>query len=354
MADIRVAGLTAGYGTELVLHDVDLVVPSGSLTCVLGPSGCGKTTLLRVIAGFTQARSGTVAIDGQVVDDGHRQLAPERRRVGYVPQEGALFPHLDVAGNVGFALARNSREQRQARAETVAEMLDLVGMAEMGERLPHQLSGGQQQRVAVARALASRPSVVLLDEPFASLDASLRARLREDIRAVLRRTEVTAILVTHDRAEALSVADQIAVIELGRIRQAGSPVELYTRPADRHVATFVGDANIVAGTVHDGVAASPLGNVAVDPGCTIADGPVTLVLRPERIQIVPAGAAGSTVEGDVVRVEYFGHDARVDVQLRGDNGLRIAVRLPGVVPPAEGDVVGLTMVGPIWALPSEP
>ena len=206
---VAISGLESSYGTTRVLRGLDLVVTRGDIACVLGPSGCGKTTLLRVLAGFLPAEAGTVSIGGRVVDDGRHCVAPEDRRVGYVPQEGALFPHLTVAGNVGFALARRSRRQRALRRGRVEELLELVGLAGFGHRRPDELSGGQQQRVALARALICEPDLVLLDEPFAALDASLRHRLRLDVRAALAAAGVTAILVTHDQTEALSLGDQV-------------------------------------------------------------------------------------------------------------------------------------------------
>ncbi|MCU1367811.1 MAG: transporter related [Ilumatobacteraceae bacterium] len=355
MAEIRIVGLVAGYDSEPILRSIDLTIPSGSLTCVLGPSGCGKTTLLRVIAGFMAARSGTVHIGEQLVDDGRRQVAPERRGVGYVPQDGALFPHLDVAGNVGFALPRTTRDQRRLRAETVSEMLELVGMPDMGSRLPHQLSGGQQQRVAVARALADRPALVLLDEPFASLDASLRDRLREDIRDVLRRAGVTAVLVTHDRSEALSVADQIAVIDRGQIHQVGTPFDVYTRPADEHVARFVGDANVIDGTLVGGTARTPLGALQVDAGCVLEDGAARVVVRPENVRLRTSDATGGSdaegVAADVTRVEYFGHDARIELRVPdAASELIVSARIAGAIAFSEGQRVRLCVVEPVWAV----
>ncbi len=210
MSRLAVSGLWKGYGAQPVLRGVDLEVPAGSLTAVLGLSGCGKTTLLRVIAGFERAERGAITLADATLDDGRTWVAPERRGVGYVPQEGALFPHLTVAGNVGFGLSRAER-----RGDTVPQMLEMVGIAALGERLPHELSGGEQQRVALARALVRRPQALLLDEPFSSLDATMRTRVREEVHGLLSEQGVTTVLVTHDQEEALSLADSVAVLREG-------------------------------------------------------------------------------------------------------------------------------------------
>src|ERR1700691_372873 len=211
MRQVAVTGLHKAFGTHPVLTGVDLEVPAGSLTAILGPSGSGKTTLLRLMAGFDRADAGTIKIGDVLVDSPGVHLPPARRRIGYVPQEGSLFPHLTVEANVGFGLAA-----RERRGGKVASMLEAVGLGGLGKRYPHQLSGGQQQRVALARALAIEPALVLLDEPFSSLDAGLRSSVRSDVQDVLRAGGVTAVLVTHDQDKALSVADQVAVIRDGR------------------------------------------------------------------------------------------------------------------------------------------
>src|SRR5580698_1872305 len=211
---MRVTGLHKAFGTHPVLTGLDLEVPEGSLTAILGPSGSGKTTLLRLLAGFDRADRGEIVIGGTVVDDDRTHVPPERRRIGYVPQEGSLFPHLTVAANVAFGLSRKGRRFGEAES-----LLAAVGLEGLGKRYPHQLSGGQQQRVALARALAIEPAVVLMDEPFASLDAHLRASVRADVQRIFHEAGTTAILVTHDQDEALSVADLVAVLRDGRIAQ---------------------------------------------------------------------------------------------------------------------------------------
>ncbi len=224
MRPVTVTGLHKSFGPHPVLAGLDLEVPAGSLTAILGPSGSGKTTLLRVLAGFERPDAGLISIGGSPVDGPGVYVAPERRRIGYVPQEGSLFPHLTVAANVGFGLTARGR-----RSGTVDAMLTTVGLAGFGRRYPHQLSGGQQQRVALARALAIEPAVVLLDEPFASLDARLRAGVRADVQQIFRRAGTTAVLVTHDQDEALSTADRVAVLRDGKIAQCAPPEALYRR-----------------------------------------------------------------------------------------------------------------------------
>src|SRR5579863_440465 len=258
MRQVAVNGLYKAFGTHAVLTGVDLEVQAGSLTAILGPSGSGKTTLLRLLAGFERADAGTIRIGDGLVDGHGVYVAPERRRIGYVPQEGSLFPHLTVEANVGFGLA--ARERRGGR---VAGMLGLVGLGGLGQRYPHQLSGGQQQRVALARALAIEPAVVLLDEPFASLDAHLRASVRADVQQIFRAAGTTAVLVTHDQDEALAIADRVAVLRDGRIAQYSAPAELYSRPVDSGLARFVGDANLLDGIRRAGLVDTVLGQLPV-------------------------------------------------------------------------------------------
>jgi iron(III) transport system ATP-binding protein len=267
MTQLTMAGVHKTFGDHPVLTGLDLEVPPGSLTAILGPSGSGKTTLLRVLAGFERADAGTVTIGGCLVDSPGVHVPPERRRIGYVPQEGSLFPHLTVAANVGFGL-----RARQRRGPAIAELLEAVGLAGLGDRYPHQLSGGQQQRVALARALAIRPQVVLLDEPFGSLDAHLRASVRADVARLLAETHTTGVLVTHDQDEALSTADRVAVLRDGRIAQCAPPQELYDRPADADIARFIGDANLIEGTLDDGTVDTILGRLRVEPPAPVSPG----------------------------------------------------------------------------------
>src|SRR5262245_53113405 len=279
MAELSCRGLAKSFGETVVLSDVDLVVPQGTLTAILGASGSGKTTLLRLLIGFLAADDGVVSIGGTVVADaGRLHVAPDKRAVGYVAQEGALFPHLTVAENVGFGLPRSERR----RGLRIDEALDLVGLdRRYAGRQPHQLSGGEQRRVALARALAPRPAVVLLDEPFSGLDASLRAETRAAVLGALTAAGATAVLVTHDQAEALSTGREVGVLRAGRLVQTATPTALYRTPADLDVARFVGEAVVLPGQARSGRVECDLGILAIRG--TALEGPVHVMIRPEQI-----------------------------------------------------------------------
>ncbi|HUN36900.1 MAG TPA: ABC transporter ATP-binding protein [Trebonia sp.] len=351
MLALEVAGLRKSYGPVPVLRGVSLSVTPGTLTAVLGTSGAGKTTLLRIIAGFEAADEGTVSLGGLAVDSGRGPVPPERRQIGYVPQDGALFPHLTVRGNVGFALRGGARSGRRGQGDgVVADMLDLVGLADLGGRYPHELSGGQQQRVAIARALASRPRLVLLDEPFAALDASLRSTVRADVIGALRATGTTGLLVTHDQDEALSVADCVAVLRDGAITQAGTPEAVYATPADPWTAAFVGTANLLPGVVEASPPGEPrvrtaLGSHVLRGGVAAGGAEVTVLVRPEQVTL-----AGSMASGTVVETRYHGHDAMVSVDVPGVGPLQ--ARTSGVTLPATGDKIALGVDGPVTAWPA--
>jgi iron(III) transport system ATP-binding protein len=336
MSELQVYALDKAFGTTRVLRGVDLTVPEASLVAVLGPSGCGKTTLLRIVAGFERPDRGTIAIGGRVVSRPGVAVPPERRRIGFVPQEGALFPHLSVGRNVAFGLGRGGRRSRR-----VEEVLELVGLAGYAERMPHELSGGQQQRVALARALAPEPALVLLDEPFSALDTALRAAVRDDVRAALTAAGATAVLVTHDQQEALSMADLVAVLRDGRVVQADPPAALYAEPADVGVATFVGEAVVLDVVVARGMAASPLGALAVRGGAAVPDGPGTAVLRPEQVVLTGPGVG---VPAHVLDIAFYGHDASVRLAVDGVVSPVLA-RTQGPLPVRAGDTVGLLVTG---------
>jgi iron(III) transport system ATP-binding protein len=344
MSSLTVKDLHKSFGPTPVLTGVDLHVPVGSLTALLGPSGCGKTTLLRLIAGFDDPDSGTVAVGDRLVAGPGRSVPARRRDIGFVPQEGGLFPHLSVAGNVTFGLPRRLRRD----AGRVRELLSLVGLdGDLADRAPHQLSGGQQQRVALARALAPEPSVVLLDEPFSSLDATLREETRQAVAAALAATGATAVLVTHDQAEALSLADQVAVLRGGRLVQLTDPRTLYRHPADLDVATFVGESVVLDAEVRGGRAHSPLGELALDGPAP--DGPARLLLRPEQLRL---GAPDGGVPRARVRgVDFYGHDSRVWLDLA--DGGTVTARLEGADLPVVGQDVGITVVGAALRFPGE-
>jgi iron(III) transport system ATP-binding protein len=386
--ELDVAGLSKSFGRHQVLAGVDLTVRVGSFTAILGPSGSGKTTLLRVLAGFDRPDTGRIEIGGRVVDDstaGGRQgrhvarhVASEHRHIGYVPQEGGLFPHLTVEANIRFGLPR---AQRRAPLD---DLVALVGLGDLLRRYPHQLSGGQQQRVALARALAIQPRLVLMDEPFSSLDAALRASVREDVRRVLSEAGTTALLVTHDQDEALSLADQVAVLRAGRIVQCGTPDELYTRPVDAELARFVGDANLCRGVLRDGEVLTPLGALRLVDGVAGALGgasEVVVLIRPEQVVVSvssdrlaggpssvgprsgeprlagsagsagsaeSAGSAGSGLAGRVTQTDFHGHDTVIAVSAAGTT---IHARLAGGAPMAAGTEVSLVASGTVMAWP---
>jgi iron(III) transport system ATP-binding protein len=309
---LRVAHITKRFGAFTALDDVGLEVESGKLVCFLGPSGCGKTTLLRVIAGLESQDTGNVEIGGRDVT----RLPPAQRDFGIVFQSYALFPNLTAAQNVGYGLV-NRRKARAEIAKRVAELLSLVGMPEQGAKYPAQLSGGQQQRVALARALASSPSLLLLDEPLSALDARVRVRLRDEIKALQRRLGITTVMVTHDQEEALAMADRIVVMNRGRVEQVGSPAEIYARPATAFVAHFVGAMNIL-----DAVVAGPgraqAGSLALacDALGQRAEGHrVRLGLRPEEVRIrgVESGAPNA-IPVTVVLLDFLGPFCRATLK----------------------------------------
>lgn len=347
---LEVRALEADFGAEPILAGVDLDVAEGEVVALLGPSGCGKTTLLRSIAGFVRPAAGTVRLDGRLVAGPGAWVAPEHRNVGLVPQEGALFPHLDVAGNVGFGLAGMDRT---ARGDRVQECLELVGLAGSQKRRPGELSGGQQQRVALARAMAPEPAVVLLDEPFSALDAALRQQVREDVREVLRSAGATAILVTHDQEEALSFAARVAVMRDGRLAQVADPVTLYRHPADLAVAEFVGESVRIEGTMSGNAVNTALGLLEFEPPPepfdtdSPADGDrVAVALRPEQVEIGPAGEAD--VDAVVVSSTYFGHDALVRLALVNDSQ-EVLSRIHRARLPEVGSIVGVRVDGAVPA-----
>jgi iron(III) transport system ATP-binding protein len=290
---IRLRGISKAYGTSPVLRELDLSVQRGTILALLGPSGCGKTTVLRLIAGLDVPDRGTIEIDGRVVTGGGVVVPPERRRVGMVFQEYALFPHLTVGGNVAYGLPRGTPSVEPR----VREMLDLVGLAGLEDRMAYELSGGQQQRVALARALAQEPLAVLLDEPFSNLDADLRQQLREDMRVILRRTQTTAIFVTHDQEEALQIGDNVAVMNAGKVEQRGTPEEIYQQPSTRFIAAFLGRADFLPAKVTAEGLLTEAGLIPqfppLEPGT-----PVDVLVRADDIRIEPG-------EGAVVVARLF-------------------------------------------------
>jgi iron(III) transport system ATP-binding protein len=334
---LRCAALTKRFGATIAVDAIDLEVRSGQFIALLGPSGCGKSTTLRLIAGFESPDAGSVEIGNQLVASATRSMPPERRRVGMVFQEGALFPHMNVAANVSYGLSRSDSQLHR-----VDELLAMVGLEGLGKRMPYELSGGQQQRVALARALAPGPAVVLLDEPFSNLDMGLRARLRGEVRSILRQAHATAIFVTHDQDEALSLADEVAVMWQGRIVQRAGPEQLYGSPSSRDVATFLGDANFLLGHASDSTVATELGTLMT---ASPASGAVDALIRPEAVRLIPDDTS------DVVVCEraYFGHDSMYSVVL--PSGTKLKSRVAGGSPLGLGARVRVEVHGPVATFP---
>ena len=344
---IAVRSAVKRFGAVVALDEATLDVNAGEMVALLGPSGCGKTTLLRLVAGFEAPDAGTVTVDGVQVAGGGAWVPPQLRRIGMVFQDFALFPHLTVAENVGFGLPR--RERRDA----VAEQLALVDLEGRGDRYPHELSGGQQQRVALARALAPRPSLVLLDEPWSNIDPLLRAAMRDELSAILRRVGVTVLLVTHDREEAFSLADRIALMRDGRIEQTGTPEGVYLEPATPWAAEFAGAGNLLRGCIaRGGMVDTPLGLLcarACGTAGACQQGKVDALVRPELLFLRP-DAAGN---GRVVLREFRGHDIFYRVQL--DDGTALCAQRPSTEDVPLGARVAIELQAehvPVFARPA--
>ena len=350
---LRTLSLVKRFGDVVAVEDVTLELRSGEFLGVLGPSGCGKTTLLRLVAGFERPDAGGVEIDGRVVAGPRPHVPPEGRRIGMVFQESALFPHLDVAGNIGFGLPRRGRETR------VAELVALVGLAGLQQRMPHELSGGQQQRVALARALAPDPALILFDEPFSSLDATLRSQLHGEVRDILRAAGATSLFVTHDQSEALEISDRIAVMRAGRIEQISTPDELYLRPVNRFVAGFVGEANLLPGEVRHGEVQTLVGRFRAGDDA-LADGArAEVLLRPEQLHMLPVEKLSSPPRPEAVLtiVRRVFHGSEVHHVLRSPSGLEIEAATPSSATLAVGTRViahARAREVPVYPLEAEP
>jgi iron(III) transport system ATP-binding protein len=321
---LRVEGLVKSFGEARAVDDVSFDVGTDEVLCLVGPSGCGKSTVLRMVAGLVRPDRGRVSLHGRVLDADGVHVPPERRGIGIVFQDHALFPNLDVTGNVAFGL---NRLDRQARRDRTAAMLELVGLAGHAGRYPHELSGGERQRVALARALAPEPAVLLLDEPFASLDQNLRVRVRDEVLAILRTTGTPAVFVTHDQLEALSLGDRLVVLRGGAVEQTGTPQQVFHTPASRFVATFMGDADFVPATVTGGVVRTELGERV---GVPDRSGALEMVVRPDDVTFVPDHDG----QGVVTRVEFHGSSVLATVLL--DSGVVVRSRRPHALDVAVG------------------
>ncbi|HSH21733.1 MAG TPA: ABC transporter ATP-binding protein [Candidatus Caenarcaniphilales bacterium] len=315
---VRMVNVAKSFGSVVALDRFELEVSPGQMLCLLGPSGCGKTTALRLIAGFEQPDHGAIEINGRRVAAPGASVPPERRRVGMVFQDFALFPHLSVGQNVGYGIRRDP--DRDVR---VSELLEMVGLSGDAERMPHQLSGGMQQRVALARALAPRPAVVLLDEPFSNLDQALRTQLRGEVREILRQARATAIFVTHDQEEALTIADHVCVMARGYVEQCAAPEIVYAEPASPFVATFIGVANLVHGEVSGASASTRFGAVRlIGPPWTAIQGRALVLLRPEHFELSEAADGPADGRGWRVMDRRFS-GAELLLALEAHDGTRL-------------------------------
>ena len=341
---VRCVGLAKRFGTTVAVRDVSFELPRGSLMALLGPSGGGKTTVLRMIAGFESPDAGSIEIDGRTMVNGRGPVPPERRRVGMVFQDYALFPHMSVRDNVAFGTRKGPE-----RDERVGSVLRLVGLEAVGERMPHQLSGGQQQRVALARALAPAPAVVLLDEPFSNLDAALRARVRAEVREILRAANTAAVFVTHDQDEAFGLADQVGIILDNTITQIGTPEDVYLHPASLDVARFLGEANVLDGEASGHSVVCELGTLAIGGEAAI-HGPVKIAVRPETLRLHPDPKDGPSVAAEVVGREFHGIYKLVTLRLGSGTTLSAVMGLH--IPATVGETVQVGVNSFVSAFPA--
>jgi iron(III) transport system ATP-binding protein len=348
MSSLELQALNKSYGSHVALDNISLSVPTGSRTVVVGPSGSGKTTLLRMIAGFEFPDTGRLSLDGQTLVDSTHEVPAHQRQIGYVPQDGALFPHMSVAANIGFGLSLKGPEKQQR----IAELMDSVALeAKMAERWPHELSGGQQQRVALARALAQQPRLMLLDEPFSALDTGLRAAMRKMVARLLEETGVTTILVTHDQSEALSFADQLAVMRHGRLVQSGHPLDLYRYPEDEQTALFLGDAVVMPARIEAGWALCDLGRIPVNNHRNNSS--AQIMLRPEQLQLVsvlPGDGETGGCRAVVTERDFSGNTCTLTVVLHPSAnqeipGRSLLVRSSGMYAPPAGSAVQVSTIG---------
>ena len=334
---LEIRNLTRSFAGRRVVDDVSLSVMPGQVTCLLGPSGCGKSTTLRMIAGVEMQDSGEIYVDGALVCDTVFRVPPERRKIGLMFQDFALFPHLSVGKNVAFGIF-GSKDEKRARAQ---EMLDRVDLGGFIDSYPHNLSGGEQQRVALARALAPRPRIMLMDEPFSGLDNRLRDGIRDETLALLKEEDTAVLLVTHEPEEAMRMADEIALMREGQIVQQGAPYNVYNRPVDRAAVAFFSDSNVIRAEVQGALAMTPFGRFLA-PG--VPDGTdVDIVFRPQHVRIdfdraaapAPTPKEGTPARAEVVRSRFMGHESLVEFRLQ-DGGEILKATVPNVFLPTPG------------------
>ena len=322
MSLLEVDRVSHAYGKQAVVRDLSFSLAQGEIACLLGSSGCGKTTMLRLIAGFEAPFAGSIRLNGVTIANERIQVPAETRRIGMVFQDYALFPHLSIAANIGFGLREKSA---LARRQRVDEMLELIGLANRGDRYPHELSGGQQQRVALARALAPQPKVLLFDEPLSALDLKLRQAMQIELKRLQVETGITFVFVTHDQEEALTMSDRVGVMSNGKLQQVGTPKEIYTRPKNRFVASFIGETNFVSATADGGKVRLASGDLVEFE--TPFKGDVTLTVRPEQLRLVPASEAGA-IAATISNLVYFGTDTYVHLELADRTELVARVQSP--------------------------
>ncbi|MCA0870223.1 ABC transporter ATP-binding protein [Seohaeicola saemankumensis] len=343
---LEIRNLVRDFNGQRVVDDVSLAIQAGQVTCLLGPSGCGKSTTLRMIAGVEMQDSGEIWVDGKLICDTIFRVPPERREIGLMFQDFALFPHLSVADNVAFGLKSGSRSEKRARVEALLTRVDLLRHI---DHFPHQLSGGEQQRVALARALAPRPRIMLMDEPFSGLDNRLRDGIRDETLSLLKEEDTAVLLVTHEPEEAMRMADEIALMRDGKIVQQGAPYNVYTRPADRAAVAFFSDINVLKSQVNGALANTPFGRFLA-PG--VPDGTdVDIVFRPQHVRLdfdrggtgpLPTPAEGVAARGVVERARFLGHESLVEFRMDHDGSV-LKATVPNVFLPATGRVMWLTV-----------
>ena len=343
MSFLTLRAVSRRYGAVAALDGVDFCVPAGRRTAIVGPSGSGKTTILRLVAGFEAPDAGRIVLDGITLADGVTTIPAHRRGVGVVTQDGALFPHLSIADNIGFGL-----EPGAPRTERIAELLAMVELdPTLLPRRPDMLSGGQQQRVALARALARKPKLMLLDEPFSALDTGLRASTRKAVATLLEAAGITTILVTHDQEEALSFADHMAVMGHGKMLQAGAPRDLYLQPASPMIAEFLGEAIILPAELAHNCATCALGRVAVADD--VPPGAATIMLRPEQISLTACGPAAEGARAEIIGADFSGAVCRVSLRLR--DAAPLVLRQSSFEVPPVGAIVGIAVRGLAYVFP---